>query len=89
MAETWQDAIVALARLEEKVDTLLRKQADIASEIKALDADTNRRLGSLETRMTALETRASSRLPWPAVAAAIVGIVSVALVVIEVIYRGG
>ena len=86
--DTLHAALVALARLEEKVDTLLRKQTAIGEEIKTLDVETNKRLSALEVTVAALESRVNSRLPWPGVTAAIVAIIGVAMVVAERIYGG-
>ena len=82
-------ALVSLARVEEKVDTLLRKQATIGDEIKSLDADTNKRLSALEVTVASLQTKINSRVPWPAAAAAIVGIIGIALILAERLYAGG
>lgn len=81
-------AVVSLARLEEKVDTLLRKQTAIGDEIKSLDADTNKRLSALEVTVAGLEARMANKLPWPGVVAAIVAVIGVGLIVAERLYGG-
>lgn len=86
--DTLHAALVALARLEEKVDTLLRKQTAIGEEIKTLDTETNKRLSALEVTVAKLESKVNGRLPWPGVAAAIVAIIGVAMVVAERLYGG-
>lgn len=77
-------AIVALARLEEKVDTLLRKQADIAEEIDRTD----KRITTVEKDVAGIQARLNTRLPWPSVTAAIVGVIGVGAVIAERIYGG-
>lgn len=85
--ESWR---VALARVEGKIDTMVELATRMQVTVTALDSrvrDLETSMARVKQQLTEIERSKVSRVPWTAATAAVAGIVAVALVIAERLFK--